>query len=665
MQPQSTVTTTIRLLGDLIVWHGGTDVRPRGRKARAIIGIIGVSASQRIRRDELADLLWSDRGEHQARSSLRQALGEIKGILPGVENGIAIGRDQISFAPGQVTTDVATIVAACEQRDLELLARCLGETDGVFMAGYDGLAAGLDEWLRFERPRNHGRVVAAVLEQEALIVENARSADIHAILRAIERLDPYNELVARLGMQADHAAGDGASLHRRYRALCEDLDREFGSKPATETRTLFEHLTVEPSLGSADLPSVVGDRNGVGRGRTPPVVLVNPIAATDDDPQSAQIASAATDDIRVALARYTDVRVLALDTLDLTRIEGACSSALSAYVLSGTLRMAPEGARVNLQLGNVGSSVVIWSEQLRLDRGTIEEAIERIVTKAVGAVVPAIDRDLSAGASARSVAHDDSVALYARGRYLTRVVRTLPAVLEGIDLLGQAITLDADHIGARLLLAQLYNTDLWQQQAGHDVADYRRRALALIQEAAAIDPGNMRIQVRLAWCHLRRGEWAVAERRLRAAAEALPYDADGINEAAVAFAFLGEIDLAIELMQRAFALNPFPPADYHADYAILMAMKGDHLASEEHFDAFGETRLQYLGARLSNIARLPHAAARRETLRAEFFERFGAAWQPARAYRPDDLSEWLAQTYVFREPDRAASWQEGFIAALN
>ncbi len=656
---------TIQLLGEFGVWVGDVDARPRGRKACAMLGVVAASSAKCVRREELANLFWGDRGEQQARSSLRQALGEIRNCAAGASGTIVISRDELALSEAESTTDVDVILDACAIGDMDRLGRALAGLGGVFMAGYDGTATGFDDWLRIERPRNHSRIVTAVLDQAPAMLTRKGIANAQDILRALDRLDPFNEVVARLGMQIDHAAGDGASLHRRYRALSEELEQEFGARPAAETRTLFNRLTAEISApASADASD---ERRGlvIQGDRLPPMVLVNPIVAIDGDEESAQIALAASDDIRVALARHSDVRVISLDTLDAERIESVCSSAVAAYVLSGKLRRSADGIRANLQLGNIGSSLVVWSEHLRLDRGELDEAVDRIVSKAVGAITPSIERDyaLSHRSSARN--EEDAVALYARARYLTRTVRTLDAVRDGMALLDRVLAIDHGHVGARLLLAQLYNTDLWQQIAGHDVAEYRSRALALIQEAAAIEPENSRIQVKLAWCYLRRGDWAAAERRLRTAYDASPYDADAINECALAFAQIGDVDFAIEAMQRAFLLNPFPPADYHADYAIMMSLKGDHLASEEHFEASGDTRLQYIAARLINLVQMPGVLPAHAGLRDDFLQRFGGAWQPTRRFAEADLVDWLHHTYPLRLPEHHAAWQAALIRALT
>jgi DNA-binding SARP family transcriptional activator/TolB-like protein len=664
----------IRLLGDVEASVEGVDVRMLGRKARALLAIMATSPGQGLPREMLADLLWNDRGEEQARSSLRQAIGELRRCRLGAAGVLAIDRDQVAFVEGGVSTDVGCILAACRDTDIELLAHHLAGVKGIFMAGFDGLALVFDDWLRIERYRNHELIVTSVLQEAPGMLNYDNMATVRAIVRALEKLDPNNEVVARLGMNADHLAGDGASLHRRYRQLCQDLEREFGSTPVAETRALFNRLTAEASAEALDtqVPTSESVQDYAGGKppaepaaqmsvRTPPMVMISPFVATDGNHESEQIAAAATDDIRVALARHPDICVIALDSLDVERIEAVCTRAFATYMLSGRLRRSGGGARVNLQLGNVSSSVVIWSEQLRLDQRAIEDVVDPIVAKAVGAVIPAIDRDFAVSGRLMDSGSADAVSLYAQARHLVRSVRTLEAVRQGMALLEQVIMLSPAHVGARLLLAQLYNTDLWQQVTGHNVAEYRAKAMALVVQAAGIEPENTRIRVKLAWCYLRRGDWSAAEGCMNVAIEASPYDADAMNECALGFAQLGDVERAIDLMQRAFLLNPFPPADY----PILMAMKGECDASEQHFEASGETRLQYIAARLANLSNIPRWESRRVALRTEFLDRFKGAWQGNRPIVMQDFSAWLDQTYVFRDPVHRRFWTDSFAAALR
>ncbi len=661
----------IRILGRLAILVGEIDARPRGRKAGVLLGVLALSPDGTVARDRMAELLWSDRGEEQARGSLRQALAEIRAGPLGGADAVAIGRDVVALVPGRVTTDVAAILSACEVGDARDLARQMAGVDGVLLNGCDGLSPGLDQWLRVERARQHERIIGAVLARGALLLSEAVANDLQSILRALDLLDPANEVVARLGLEADHRAGDLAGLHRRYRRLSADLQREFGARPSEETRVLFARLSASNAGGVGPL----GERPGTasasidhGKARTPPIVMVNPITALGGSLVAEEIAGLATDEIRIALGRHSEVRVAMLDGLDLDRVEQVCGQAYAAYMLSGRVREVDGEMRVMLQLSNVRSRIVVWSEQIHVDRAHVSDAVDRIVACSVGAVGPAIDRDLGAELRRRPLTPDeradDAVALYARGRHLARAGRTLEAVRQGMALMEKAIARDPAHVGARLLLAQLYNTDLWQQVAGHDVAAYRAKALALVLEAAVLEPENVRIGIKLAWCYLRRHNWEICERRLNAAVNACPYDAEAVNESAVIALHLGDLNRAGVLMQRAFSLNPFPPADYHADFALLCAMRGEPEAAEEHFEASGETKLQYVAARLANISALPRAGETRTALRDEFLARFADAWVPDRAPEIADMLDWLEYTYVFRQPEHRGFWRERFSAGL-
>ncbi|MDX1424561.1 MAG: hypothetical protein R3322_15555, partial [Kiloniellales bacterium] len=68
-------TLRISLLGGFEAQLGsGRTLVLKGRKTQALLAYLALAPGRRRTRDELSALLWSDRGEAQARSSLRQSL---------------------------------------------------------------------------------------------------------------------------------------------------------------------------------------------------------------------------------------------------------------------------------------------------------------------------------------------------------------------------------------------------------------------------------------------------------------------------------------------------------------------------------------------------------------------------------------------------------------
>ena len=71
-------------------------------------------------RERLAGLLWSDRGEEQARASLRQTLAELRGLPVG--EALAIARRDVSLIDGALDSDIAHVISAARSGDLARLS---------------------------------------------------------------------------------------------------------------------------------------------------------------------------------------------------------------------------------------------------------------------------------------------------------------------------------------------------------------------------------------------------------------------------------------------------------------------------------------------------------------------------------------------------------------
>jgi hypothetical protein len=122
---------------------------------------------------------------------------------------------------------------------------------------------------------------------------------------------------------------------------------------------------------------------------------------------------------------------------------------------------------------------------------------------------------------------------------------------------------------------------------------------------------------------------------------------------------LAILDEAERLMQRAFDLNPFPPSDYHADFALTLAVRGDHQAAEEHFAVSGETGLLYTAIRIANAAGLGWPAGQAARLVADFTSHFRQAWQPRREPTLHDVLEWIGYALPLHSPESMAWLRRG------
>jgi DNA-binding SARP family transcriptional activator len=655
IQPRTAERLQLRLFGEFVAREGNTgqEVTPRGRKARAILAYLALTNRNRATREVVAELLWSDRGEEQARASLRQSLAELRKALGLCADAIEITRDTMLLNAGLFESDASMVIAAARDGKIAEVAALLQHIDSGLLRDLEGLSPAFDDWLHVERATQHNRLITTLLDaaEGRLTMETAKH--VREIANQLERLDPGNEAVARLGMRADALEGNLASVHRRFRRLSASLESEFGVTPSSETQSAFSELTAlrpildQPELG-AGAGSVSTGASTASSVIEPPVIIVAPVACIGGGEDGSAIASISTDEIMTALGRHRDIRVLAIDSSDLDRVADVCSTAVVTYLLSGTLRAVGRQFRLNVKLASNESGMLLWSEQIMIDEDAIDKAVDLIVELTVGAVAPVIERDLILNLPPRVNDTDHSYAVYARARKLARTGETFAEIKEAADLLESIVLRTPSDVRARLLLIQLYNTDFWQLSAGHDTVELRARALTLAREASALDPHHPVVHLRLGWCHLRGGNWAESTQAFENALRLGPNNARVINAVGSGLAFLGEIDQAQSLIARAFAINPFPPPDYHADAAVVLALAERTDEAEEQFRGSTHAGLHYHAVRLANAAgRQP--IERVSKLAAELRLRFSRVWRGASPLDDEAIIEWTERFMPLRQ----------------
>lgn len=121
---------TLHLTGPFAVTDAtGAEVEGLSRRGQAMLAYLSRQPGLRAERGLLADLLWSDRGEDQARASLRQELSVLRRHLP--EGSVLADRQIVRLDPEGF---------------------CFHATPpGRFLEGFDLASEGFEDWLRLMR----------------------------------------------------------------------------------------------------------------------------------------------------------------------------------------------------------------------------------------------------------------------------------------------------------------------------------------------------------------------------------------------------------------------------------------------------------------------------------------------------------------------------------
>jgi DNA-binding SARP family transcriptional activator/TolB-like protein len=579
------------------------EIHFRSRKALALLCYFAVATDHALTRERAMELLWGSRGEEQARASLRQILHEIRSSPVGEIDAIEIGRHHLSARSDAVDTDLDEMVRLAENGEVAVLAQRMADCPDRMFEGLDGIDPAFDDWLRVERERQLLRLNQAIVT--ACGGDAGRDPGAcRAIVSALQRLNPCDEAVARLGFELDHASGDLAALHQRYRWLEAALRRDLDAEPSELTRETFRKLIrVAPILSSAaDAPAAAQAAPppmvATAMAVEPPILTLSPFDFSSRVEEERVLATVLFNELEFALSGLTDLRLLSIGDASQASLSALTTESLSAYTLKGSLRLDGDALHLGWRLARVRDGLVLWTHRTKVARDELGAVLENIIARVAGAVLPTLERDIESGPIDAEATSGYSLYLQGRARVLS--ARTLFDMEQAAELFERAIELAPRLINAQLALARLYNTDFEQLLAGHDKGPLRRRAFQLCSRAVNVDPRSAHARARLGWCYLRRGDPVHATSQFEEALSLSPYLADCLNEIGVAFGHLGQVDRAMALLTRAFEINPFPRDDYFCDLAVLQMFRGEHASAEANFEIAHNDALHYVAFRLAN-----------------------------------------------------------------
>ncbi|MGH7043010.1 MAG: BTAD domain-containing putative transcriptional regulator, partial [Acetobacteraceae bacterium] len=239
------VALRLRLIGQMEAWTQSSEtVLPVGRKTRALLAVVALSAPRAALRGRLAELLWSRRPEEQARASLRQEIHRLLDALaPAGADILSVTRDHITLRPGAAWVDVDQVMRASVEQPA-----ALSLLDGDLLEDLDGLDPSFDMWLRGERERlrDRGRVLAEDLLRGLTDPDVAIPA-----AEQVLRIDRAHEGAWRALMKAHAARGERGMAIQAYDRCRAVLANRLDASPSMETQKLLSELR-GPS--GADLP---------------------------------------------------------------------------------------------------------------------------------------------------------------------------------------------------------------------------------------------------------------------------------------------------------------------------------------------------------------------------------------------------------------------------
>ncbi len=527
----------------------GEPLNPRGRKARALLAWLAFHPDRPISRERIAGLLWGDRGEEQARASLRQALFELKAFTTGPAPLLIVERSHVRLDPAQLETDADRLQAAARSGDAAQLERALPDHDEQLFADLDNIDSGFDDWLAIERTRQRDLIAETIRHTAAL-----GKADAGAALPATS--------VPAVAAPAPADRRQHWPLVVLFIALLATVGFLVGRWPP-----------YAPPSASA-----------------PVTIAVLPFASLSGASE-AYLADGVSEEILNRLARNPRLKVLGRTSAWSLQGQGLDAKETGRklgvdYLVEGSIRSSDEQVRVNVALVDATDGTRLWSEQYAGPLDGIFSIQDRI-----GSGVSA-RLNLAEGARPETMlaARGEAYRLFLQARGMMRTWE--PSQFEPAErLLRRAVALDPGYAPAWAALGTVVavhadmaptaaeRTAEWREAVGH-----ARRALALQPDLAAAHRA-------LGLAAETPGE---SKPHFERAARLNPNDAESWADLARIHEGEGNYPATLAAWRRAVAIDPlwWPAFYYAAEWAWQMGYRDEAEAYVRRIELGGPVPFQ-------------------------------------------------------------------------
>jgi DNA-binding SARP family transcriptional activator/TolB-like protein len=621
------IVVRLRLIGQMEAWTVTSEnVLPTGRKTRALLAAIALSAPRPALRGRLAELLWSRRPEEQARASLRQEIHRLLEVFaPAKTEVLQVTRDHLSLKPGAVWVDVEEVMRASTSQPASLSL-----LDGELLEDLSGIDPTFDMWLTAERERLRDRARGVA---EALLREQIEpDAAIPAAQRLLQ-IDRAHEGAWRALMRAHAERGErgmAIQAYDRCRAVLADL---LDAAPSAETQKLLTEIRGPSSARLPARPPAAVSEPARPLPRPPEAEAQDDDARPRDDhlprggahvgvlpmlciglsEEESYLGPGLADEITTALSRFRWMFVVASGSItrfaEENRDEGAIRQAFGIdFLLDGTIQRNRNRLRITLRLLDLrAGNQVVWARRFDRQANDLLSVQDEIAAEVVAQIDPEILLIESKRSAARSKVNPTAYDLVLRSiPLMTRFERD--SFQQAGEYLAQAIELEPDYAAAHAWYAY-WHVFLVGQDWAVDPAETMAKGGEYAERAIVLDPLDARAltiagHVRAFLHHSLREAAGLHERAL----ELNPNLAMAWALSAITYAYMGDADEAERRNNRYKALSPLDPLAFFFDafFAMIQLLKRNYEAAATIGRAVTQLNPSFSGGYKPYLAALGH-----------------------------------------------------------
>jgi serine/threonine-protein kinase len=494
--------------------------------------------------------------------------------------------------------DVFVSYKAEDRRRVHPLVAAL-EADGVAV-WWDAQIGGGTGWRQvIQRELDQARCVIVIWskrsvgEQGAFVQDEATRAQRRGVYLPI-LLDKVEPPLGFGEVQALSLRGwKGERSDPRYQAVLADvratIDREPRAARAAPAESGLDRRLVLAGGGALALAAGAGGWLLLRSGAGSQAIAILPFANLSGDPEQSYFADGLAEELRGALSRLANLKVIGRVSSEAVRGEEAASAARKLGVtslLTGSVRRSPAMIRVSAQLVDGGDGAQRWAQSYDRSPGdalAVQADIAENVARALSIELGEAERAaLAAGGTKNAAAHD----LYLQAKALRVAEGGEAAERRVIGLLDAAVALDPNFANAHALKA-VNLTILTAQYASSPTAidSGYAQAQSAARRAIAIAPQLPAAYGALAEVATARLDAPTALAMFERARAAGTADGDVLRAYGRLLAEIGRGAEAVQIAEQFLALEPLASASYGYRALILYYARryADAMSSARRF----------------------------------------------------------------------------------
>jgi TolB-like protein/DNA-binding SARP family transcriptional activator len=573
------MTYDLRLLGRFqLLSPAGDDIAISSKKNQALLAILALAQGEAVTRSRLIGILWAERGEDQARSSLRQGFTALRKALGACGPfPLRVDDEEAAIDLDALRVDTLRFAEAGAGRAPEALERALAFWRGELLEGLAIPDQAVQDWLGEARRGLQARYLDAL---SRLLAIREGAGDYEKALAAAQCLlasDPVNEEAQRAVMRCHARTGDRGKALKQYQVCKEVLRRDLGVDPEPATEDLFRQIaggSLSPEQAGEPGLSEALDLAGPSEER--PSIAVLPFTNLSGDAAQEFFADGIADNITTELSRFRDLFVIARDSSftykgKTVKVQEASRDLGVRYLLEGSVQRSEDRVRISVQLIDGTSGQHLWVERYDRQLDDIfalqDEVTQTIVATLASGYGGRLRKAWQKRPETRHPGNVKSFDCFLRAMDLFDRF-TKEAVAEAKPYFEEAIRLDPSYAKAHSKLAWAHMVEAaegWSED--HEVSLAKGHECALASIAA--DDNESWAHWALAGYYAYAMQHDLAIYTFERALELNPNDADVLTDVGYFLCYAGRAEEGLVFAKKAMELNPYHPEWYLIPTVII------------------------------------------------------------------------------------------------